>query len=98
MANSIPGVGNYNPRTFLPAVHLNRTNPKEMIKKHKEIFEKEKKRTKECGPDVGTYTPLDISIDTFDYEKKKFGKFFVILIKLYLASKERSKAKSKFWG
>lgn len=44
-----------------------------MIKKHKEIYEKEKKRVKESGPDVGTYTPLDISIDTFDYEKKKYG-------------------------
>jgi len=49
-----------------------------MIKKHKEQNAKEKKRTKDSGPDMGTYNPLDISIDTFDYERKKFGLTFYL--------------------
>lgn len=65
MANSIPGVGNYNPHDEVQKVKQNKSDYKFWIGKHKKMNETFTQRELK-KPTAGTYSPKHQSFRTFE--------------------------------
>jgi len=79
-AEASPGPGNYNPRPIAVKIRPAKLKPEEWRKKHKD----EGGAKKVSLPDIGTYTPMAASFDTFD--------------KIQQRSKSNKNGNPKSWG
>lgn len=73
MSNLIPGAGNYSPHDVSPKARIDKTDYKFWTDKHKKETETFLKR-ENVKPASGTYSPMNVTISTFDRLANEFQK------------------------